>query len=339
MKVLAIETSCDDTSVAIIDDSKNIITNKIFSQHSYHQQYGGVIPEIASRAHIEHITKLIKDAIDDAQLNYNELDAVAATIGPGLIGSLIVGVMAAKAIAHSYNLKFIGVNHLEGHALTARLTGSVDYPFLLFLLSGGHCQALIVENVGQYKLLGKTLDDSLGEAFDKVAKMLNLGYPGGPIIEEKAKYGDPKRFALPIPLKNTADCNFSLSGLKTAVKKYIDEFSNPLQDRDINDICASFQYVVGKLLQLKLSYAIKEFSKIHPYSKNFVLAGGVAANQYIREQILITLKQYQFNLHVPPISLCTDNAAMIGWAAIENLQLNKQDSLDIKPRARWNLYD
>lgn len=337
MKILAIESSCDETAAAIITDDKEILAHTIVSQLEEHKPYGGVVPEIASRSHITYADKLIVDVMGKAGIDFDELDAVAATTGPGLIGGLIVGVMTAKAIAHAARIPFIAVNHLEGHALTVRLTDEVEFPFLLLLLSGGHCQILSVDTVGSYHCLGKTLDDALGEAFDKVAKMLGLGYPGGPVVEQRALHGDPKRFKFPIPLKNRPGCDFSFSGLKTAVRREIELFESPLSEQDIADICASFQYTVGIILQGRVKRAIKMYQEIHPDSRNFVLAGGVAANSYIRGLLEQVLEEYKFTLFVPPVSLCTDNAAMIGWAAIENMKLGKVNQLEVSPKARWPL--
>ncbi|MCH2037962.1 MAG: tRNA (adenosine(37)-N6)-threonylcarbamoyltransferase complex transferase subunit TsaD [Rickettsiales bacterium] len=337
MKILAIESSCDETAAAIITDTKEVLAHKIVTQLEEHQPYGGVVPEIASRSHITYADKLVKEVMQEAGVDYSDLDAVAATKGPGLIGGLIVGVMTAKAIAHAAKLPFIGVNHLEGHALTVRLTDEVEFPFLLLLLSGGHCQILSVDGVGKYHCLGKTLDDALGEAYDKVAKMLGLGYPGGPIVEQYALDGDPKRFKLPVPLKNRPWCDFSFSGLKTAVRREIELFDAPLSKQDIADICASFQYTVGLILSSRVTRAIAMYKEIHPDSNHFVLSGGVAANSYIREILDTVLEEHDMKLFVPPVRLCTDNAAMIGWAAIENMKLGKVHQLDVSPKARWPL--
>lgn len=337
MKVLAIESSCDETAAAIVSDSKEIISHVVVSQLEEHKPYGGVVPEIAARSHIVHLERLVDHVMQDAKLSYNDLDAVAVTAGPGLIGGVIVGVMAAKAIASAANIPFVAVNHLEGHALTVRLTDDVPFPFLLLLVSGGHCQMLSVEGVGQYTLLGKTMDDALGEAFDKVAKMMGLGYPGGPIVEKLARDGDAERFDFPMPLKGKAGCDFSFSGLKTAVKREVDALSQPLSDKDKADICSSFQRVAGEILQERIANAIEMFKAKHPDSNRFVIAGGVAANQYLRGKITDRLAEYGFTLHAAPLHLCTDNAAMIGWAAIEKLKLGQSDSLDFAPKARWPL--
>lgn len=339
MKILAIETSCDETSVAIVNDRKEIIAHQLVTQMEEHQPYGGVVPEIASRSHIAHTDQMVQSVMQEAGLDYDDLDAIAATTGPGLIGGLIVGVMTAKAIAHVTGKPFIAVNHLEGHALTPRLTGETEFPFLLLLLSGGHCQILSVDGVGQYQLLGKTLDDALGEAFDKVAKMMGLAYPGGPIVEQLARHGNTERFELPEPLCKQKNCNFSFSGLKTAVRRVIESLPAPLSEQDIKDVCASFQKTVGNILENRLTQAIGLYREQHPAANRLVLAGGVAANSYIRSRLEQHIDKEGFMLAVPPIKLCTDNAAMIGWAAIENFKLGRSHPLSTSPKARWPLME
>ena len=332
MKILGIETSCDETAAAIVTDKREILSNVIFSQIEEHSPYGGVVPEIASRAHINHIDNTIKEALDKADTKLEEVDGIAVTSGPGLIGGVIVGLMMAKGIASALNKPLIGVNHLEGHALTVRMTDNVEFPFLLLLVSGGHCQILSVEGVGKYKKLGGTIDDSIGEAFDKTAKMLGLGYPGGPIVEKLALNGDENRFDLPRPLLNKPGCDFSFSGLKTAIFRAVETISHDGKqpsEKDMADLCASFQKTCGDILIDRLKNAIKEFD-----GKTLVIAGGVAANKYLNKRIS---EELDMNVVAPPLKLCTDNAAMIAWAGIERMQLGLTDSMDIQPRARWAL--
>ncbi len=330
MIVLGIETSCDETSVAIIGDDRKIYSHLVFSQLKAHEVFGGVVPEIASRSHLDILDSMVAKAIAESGLTLSQIDAIAVTGGPGLIGGVLVGVLYAKGLASAAKKKFIAVNHLEGHALSARLVDeSLDFPFLLLLVSGGHCQIIEAQGVGQYKIIGSTIDDAVGEAFDKVAKMMNLTYPGGPKIEELAKSGNPNIYKLPLPLINSNDLNFSFSGLKTAVKRTIDSV-------DINDIevkqniAASFQSTVSKIICSKLSKAIGTTSI---ESKQIVIAGGVAANQYIKSELANILKEY--NVISPPLWLCTDNAAMIAWAGIERMKSGFFNGLDFEPESRW----
>ena len=335
MIILGIETSCDETAAAIVSDTKDIRANVVLSQISAHIPYGGVVPEIAARAHIEHIEAVISQALRDAGCRFSDLDAIAVTGGPGLIGGIIVGVMTAKAIAAVHNKPFVAVNHLEGHALTARLTDDVPFPFLLLLVSGGHCQFLAVEGVGQYRRLGGTMDDALGETFDKTAKLLGLGYPGGPAVEQLAKKGDERAFTFPIPMKGRNGCDLSFSGLKTAVRTKVKEMetAHTLTEKQKADICASFQYTVTESLLERTANAIAAAS----HYKHFVLAGGVAANQYIRSKLQPLVSQHGMAFVAPPIALCTDNAAMIAWAGLEKFRLGHTNTLDFEPRARWPL--
>ncbi|MCD6034956.1 MAG: tsaD [Rickettsiales bacterium] len=337
MRILAIESSCDETAVAIVSDTREILAHTVVSQLEEHRPYGGVVPEIAARSHIMHLDQLVAKTLKDAGLSYSDLDAVAATAGPGLIGGVMVGVMTAKAIASAASLPFIAVNHLEGHALTIRLTDNLPFPYLLLLVSGGHCQLLAVEDVGKYQRLGSTIDDALGEAYDKVAKMLGLGYPGGPKVEQYALKGNAKRFALPRPLLGRPDCNFSFSGLKTAVKREVDALGEGLSRRDAEDICASFQAAIGDVLNDRVARALVQFSALYPDARRFVLAGGVAANQYIRGRLESLLRDHGFTLHAPPPALCTDNAAMIGWVGVELFTRGITHDLDIGARAMWPL--
>lgn len=331
--LLGIESSCDETSVAIVNHNKEILSLFTLSQLEEHRPFGGVVPEIAARSHIEQIINLVQKALINAAISLKNIDAFAVTAGPGLIGGVLVGVMTAKALASVAKKPFIAVNHLEGHALTVRLTSDIEFPYLMLLVSGGHCQILEVLGVGKYKRLGSTLDDAVGEAFDKVAKMLGLGYPGGVEIEKLAKLGNPNAFNFPKPLLNQNNCDFSFAGLKTAVKRVIDQTDN------INkaDVCASFQHVVAEILCKKAENAIKIFRESHPSSNSFVIAGGVAANLYIREKLQNVLDKYNFNLYAPPVHLCTDNAAMIAWVGVERFKLGITDSLNFEPRSRWSL--
>jgi N6-L-threonylcarbamoyladenine synthase len=336
MLILGIETSCDETAAAVVSADRQIRSNIVLSQIAEHAAYGGVVPEIAARAHIDNVDAIVEQALARADVKLADIDAVAVTGGPGLIGGVIVGVMMAKALASVHAKPFIAVNHLEGHALTARLTHEVEFPFLLLLMSGGHCQFLIVRGVGDYEKLGGTMDDALGEAFDKTAKMLGLGYPGGPAVEKLAKNGNPQAYPFSIPLKNREDCNFSFSGLKTAVRMQVSKLEN-MSDQHKADICASFQYIAGEHVAERLNRALVHFKNAYPEAKQFVLAGGVAANQYMRERLGAVVKEHAVELVVPPVALCTDNAAMIAWAGIERLRLGFIDTMDFEPRARWPL--
>ena len=338
-KILAIETSCDETAIAVVTENREILVNEVISQISEHKEYGGVVPEVASRAHLNYLDLLIDKVKNQHNIDFNDIDAVAVTAGPGLIGGVIVGVMYAKAIAASLNKPIIAVNHLEGHALTVRLTDNVEYPFLLLLVSGGHTQFLTVKGVGEYTKLGTTLDDALGEAFDKVAKMLGLGYPGGPIIEEMAKKGNPDAFNFPKPLCKVKDCNFSFSGLKTAVKRTIDNIgADNLTEDIIYNIAASFQKTITTVLKIKLLNAIEKFQQeLEDAPRVFVLSGGVAANIHIREELQTICNDNGFKFYVPPVNLCSDNAAMIAWAAIERYHKGLLNNLSFKPFSRQSL--
>lgn len=339
--VLAIETSCDETAVAIVRSDRKILAHHVLSQITEHAPYGGVVPEIAARSHINHLESLVYRSLDDANLKLNQLTAIAATTGPGLIGGIIVGVMTAKAMATACELPFIAVNHLMGHALTARLTHeNLDFPFLVVLMSGGHCQVLIAHSVEHYEVLSKTIDDAVGEAFDKVAKMCHLGYPGGPIIEQRALNGNQNAYHFPMPLQGKDTANFSFSGLKTAVKRVVDHeitIKNTLDDKFIADISASFQKTVGKIFEDRLSKCLSKYKSRFPNASQVVIAGGVAANQYLRSSINELCSVAGLQLIAPPLSLCTDNAAMIAWAGIELLQIGKTSPLNSTPKARWPL--
>lgn len=333
MLVLGIETSCDETAAAVVSADRRILSNVIHSQIAQHQPYGGVVPEIAARNHLQYLKTVIDQAVEQAGITLPELDAIAVTAGPGLIGGVMVGVMAAKAMAASLDKSFIAINHLEGHALVARLTHDVPFPYLLMLMSGGHCQMILVEGLGRYKLLGKTIDDAAGEAFDKVAQCLGLNYPGGPHVEKLAKGGNEKRFALPRPLKGRSGCDFSFAGLKTAVRNIAQSGDiQTLQDKA--DLCASFQIAIRDCFRDRLYHALH---MIPPQIGHVVLSGGVAANVLLRQAIEQTCQEREKNFVAPPINLCTDNAVMIAWAGIERLQVGRVDGLDFAPRPRWPL--
>lgn len=340
MKILGIETSCDETAAAIVDGDKNILSNIIYSQTTEHAAYGGVVPEIASRAHIDNIEEVVKKAILEAKTSLNEIDAIAVTAGPGLIGGVIVGLMFAKGLAAATSKPLICVNHLEGHALTCRLTDNVEFPYLLLLVSGGHCQFIICEGIGKYKIIGQTMDDALGEAFDKTAKMLGLGYPGGPIVEKLALEGDENRFKFSLPLQTNKNaqqsCDFSFSGLKTAVLREVENLKFKMTAQDKKDICASFQKVACDSILDRLNNAVEIYLQTHAQLR-FVISGGVAANKYIGGKIKNFLAEKQFEFYSPPLKLCTDNAAMIAWAGAEKFKLGAKDELSFMPRARWSL--
>ena len=338
MIVLGIETSCDETAAAVVASDRRILSDLVLSQLEEHRPYGGVVPEVAARAHLQHLDALIARAMREAGVGWRELSGVAATGGPGLIGGVIVGVMTAKAIAAVHDLPFLAVNHLEGHALSARLVDASDFPYLLLLVSGGHCQLLIVEGVARYRRLGTTMDDALGEAFDKVAKMLGLGYPGGPAVERAARAGDPRRFTLPRPMLGRPGCHFSFSGLKTAVKQTVDRLGAEAHEQQtIADLCASFQAAAAETLVDRSRNALAEFRRLHPEGSMLVIAGGVAANAYLRARLERLAEAEGARLVAPPQRLCTDNAAMIAWAGIERLRLGLTDGLDFAPRPRWPL--
>jgi len=335
--VLGIETSCDETAAALVTDRRTVLAERVLSQLDDHRPYGGVVPEIAARAHLHHVDRLIAETMAEAGCAFSDLDAVAATGGPGLIGGVIVGVMTGKAIAVAANKPFLAINHLEGHALTARLTSGLDFPYLLLLVSGGHCQLLAVEGVGRYCRLGTTIDDAAGEAFDKVAKMAGLGYPGGPALERAAAGGDPTRFALPRPMKGRPDCNFSFSGLKNAVRLLIESLPQPLSAQDAADVSAGFQAAVAEAIADRVTRAAARFRARWPEGRHLVVSGGVAANTLLRQTLARIGEETGLALLAPPLRLCTDNAAMIAWAGIERFQLGLVDDLDFAPRPRWPL--
>lgn len=341
MRVLGIETSCDETAAAIVEGDDNgqahIVSNVVWSQIEEHVPYGGVVPEIAARAHVEILDGLVRQALDEAKTGLADIDAIAATGGPGLIGGLIVGLMTAKALALAANKPFIAINHLEGHALTAKLTNNLDYPYLLLLVSGGHTQVILVKGLGQYQRLGTTIDDALGEAFDKTAKLLGLAYPGGPIIEKLAATGDAHRIDLPRPLKGEKRLDFSFSGLKTAVRQIAMEMA-PLSNKDIADIAAAFQLAVTDTLSDRVERSLAVFKTDYPdRPASLVVAGGVAANKAIRNCLQKLCDAHGFKFIAPPVSLCTDNAAMIAYAGLQHFIHGDRSSFDIAPRSRWPL--
>ena len=339
--ILGIETSCDETAAAVVsrdDHGKPVILSSIIlSQIDAHREFGGVVPEIAARAHLSALDYLIEKALEQAGCQLKDLAAIAVTGGPGLIGGLMVGLMTAKGLAASTGLPLICINHLEGHALTARLTDNIAFPYLLLLVSGGHTQILCVNGLGDYQRWASTIDDALGEAFDKTAKMLSLGFPGGPMVEKAALDGDGERFNFPQPLRGKDTLNFSFSGLKTAVRVAALELA-PLGPNDASDICASFQKAVGAVLVDRLARAINRYeNEHHQANKNIVIAGGVAANLYLRGKINTLCDQTGWNLVAPALELCGDNAAMIAWAGLEHFEAGNISSMDFSPRSRWPL--
>ena len=338
LTVLGIETSCDETAAAVVRGSApgpgEILSNIVFSQLEEHRPYGGVVPEIASRAHVEKIDGIVAEALAAAGIKLSQVDAVAATAGPGLIGGVMVGLTTAKALALAAGKPLIAVNHLEAHALTARLTDGVEFPFLLLLISGGHCQLLGVEGVGRFQLYGTTIDDAVGEAFDKTAKLLGQPYPGGPRIEALAKEGNPKRYALPRPMRGREGADFSFSGLKTAVRQLVQT-----ERVDVADVAASFQAAVIDILIERTGSAMELFRRDFPDARGaaLVVAGGVASNGAIRQALTDLAAREGFQKKIPPPGLCTDNAAMIAWAGVEKGQLGLFDGIGVSPRARWPL--
>jgi N6-L-threonylcarbamoyladenine synthase len=340
MIVLGIETTCDETAAAVVerfeDGRGQILSNIVLSQVNEHAAFGGVVPEIAARAHVEALDLIIARAMKEAGRDYDSIDGVAAAAGPGLIGGVIVGLTTAKAIALVKSKPLIAVNHLEAHALTARLTDATPFPYCLFLASGGHTQIVAVRGVGDYVRLGTTHDDAIGEAFDKTAKLLGLGYPGGPQVEQEAAAGDATRFALPRPMHGRKDADFSLSGLKTALRLEAEKIA-PLSDQDVADLCASFQQAVVDVVLDRLRAGLRIFRSQYGAPSALVAAGGVAANQAIRKVLHRLAFEVGTVLVAPPLELCTDNGAMIAWAGCERLALGLTDSLDVAPRARWPL--
>jgi N6-L-threonylcarbamoyladenine synthase len=338
--VLGIETSCDETATAVVTGDRRVLSNVILSQVEAHRPYGGVVPEIAARAHVDHLDRLVVEALDQAGIGFGDLTAVAATGGPGLVGGVMVGLMTGKAVAAARGLPFMAVNHLEAHALTIRLTHDLPFPYLLLLVSGGHCQLLSVLGVGDYRRLGTTIDDAIGEAFDKTAKLLGLGYPGGPEVERAARNGDPARFTLPRPLAGRPGCDFSFSGLKTAVRRTVETLGpGALGAVDRDDLAAGFQAAAGDVLCDRIEHGIAAHGA-HvggAGGRTLVIAGGVAANRYLRDRVAAAAAAHGFGFEAPPPRLCTDNGVMVAWAGVERLRLGLVDGLDAPPRARWPL--
>ncbi|MCC6949402.1 MAG: tRNA (adenosine(37)-N6)-threonylcarbamoyltransferase complex transferase subunit TsaD [Bradyrhizobiaceae bacterium] len=340
MLILGIETTCDETAAAVVhrreDGEGEIRSNVIHSQLLEHRDYGGVVPEIAARAHVELLDTVIRRAMDRAGARFSQLDAIAAAAGPGLIGGVIVGLTTAKAIALVARKPLIAVNHLEAHALTIRLTHRIGFPYLLLLVSGGHTQLISVEDVGRYRYIGGTVDDAIGEAYDKTAKMLSLPYPGGPEVERRAAFGDPRRFSLPRPMIGRPEPNFSLSGLKTAIRIEAEKLG-ALTDDNIADLCASFQAAVVDIVVDRVRVALGLLRNSAWKPRALVVAGGVGANRTIRSALQTVTSDAGTPLMLPPPELCTDNGAMIAWAGAERLVRGMVDSLDTSPRSRWPL--
>ncbi len=345
MIVLGIETSCDETGVALVDDGGRILSNMVLSQTDRHKIFGGVVPEIAARAHLDHLDTMIRAALKEAGIAMESLTAVAATCGPGLIGGVMVGMMAGKAIAAARGLPFIAVNHLEAHALTPRLVNpDLDFPYLVLLVSGGHTQILVAENVGSYRLWGTTMDDALGECFDKAAKLMGLPFPGGPHLERAAaqcrdKEGALARFPLPRPLKGQPGCDFSFSGMKTAVRTFIDRLPpGGLAPDDLAALAFSFQTAITETVADRCGRALTLFRAKYDVPKPALIAcGGVAANAMLRAGLETLADRHGMRFIAPPVSLCSDNGAMIAWTGVERMKKGMTDSLSVAARPRWPL--
>jgi N6-L-threonylcarbamoyladenine synthase len=341
MIILGIETSCDETAVGIVDARRNILANCVYSQQAEHLIHGGVVPEIAARAHVTVLDNLIKQALQDADLDLTQIDGFAATCGPGLIGGVMVGMMTGKALSAATHKPFLAVNHLEAHILTPRLTNTVPFPYLVMLISGGHTQLLLARHLGVYDLLGESIDDAAGEAFDKSAKLMGLPYPGGPQIEKLATScpditSARARFPLPLPLHGKSGCNFSFSGLKTAMRTTIANLpAGPIDNATLFDLCAALQSAIGDTLCDRLKNALPIATQAG--AQHMVLAGGVAANTYLRTRLINTIKPHGLELVAPPVKLCTDNGVMIAWTGLEHLQAGHTSPLDTPARPRWPL--
>jgi N6-L-threonylcarbamoyladenine synthase len=336
--VLGIETSCDETAAAVLDADGRVLAEAVRSQMAEHAPHGGVVPEIAARAHLAHLPGMVASVLEEAGIGFGDLAGVAATTGPGLIGGLIVGSLFGRGVAIAQNLPFVAVNHLEAHALTPRLPGlspdGAPFPYLLLLVSGGHCQCVAVEALGRYRRLGGTVDDAAGEAFDKVGKLLGLGWPGGPALERLAAGGDPGVFAFPRPMLGRPGCDFSFSGLKTAVAQLVGRFpAGPLPGQTAADIAAGFQAAVAEVLADRAANALA----MMPQARLLVVSGGVAANASVRHALAVVAEAAEVELVAPPPRLCTDNAVMVAWTGIERLRAGLASGLDTAPRPRWPL--
>ena len=339
LTLLGIESSCDDTAAAVVRGN-DILSSVVYGQTGLHADFGGVVPEIAARAHAEKLDHCIEQALHEASVALQDIDGIAVTAGPGLIGGVLSGVMCAKGLSAATGLPLIGVNHLAGHALTPRLTDQVAYPYLMLLVSGGHCQFLIVEGHDQYQRIGGTIDDAPGEAFDKTARILGLPQPGGPSVEQAAKTGNPKRFVLPRPLLNQPGCDMSFSGLKTAILRARDAVvaeKGGLTVQDQADLSAGFQAAITDVLVEKTRRALDVYAALNPTTKSFAIAGGVAANGMIRDRIMHLCAATNTGFIAPPLSLCTDNAAMIAYAGMERMMHDEYDDLTLSARPRWPL--
>ena len=338
--ILGLESSCDDTAAAVVDmDGPRVLSNVVRGQNDLHADFGGVVPEIAARAHAEKIDGAVQEALHQAKLTLRDIDGIAVTAGPGLIGGVLSGVLCAKGLAATTGLPFVGVNHLAGHALTPALTDGLVFPYLMLLVSGGHCQFLIVKGHDSFVRLGGTIDDAPGEAFDKTARILGLPQPGGPAVEAAAKDGDATRFSLPRPLLDRADCNMSFSGLKTAILRTRDSLmtDNQLLRQDRDDLCAGFQAAVVDVLVAKTKRALNQYLDLNPEQPAIAVAGGVAANGAIRNALEGLATQAGAAFSAPPLALCTDNAAMIAYAGGLSLRAGKRDGMDLQARPRWPL--
>ncbi len=344
LTILGIESSCDDTAAAVVRQTggalPEILSSEVFGQNALHAEFGGVVPEIAARAHAEKLDICVENAIAESGVPLKELDAIAVTAGPGLIGGVLSGVMCAKGLSAALGLPLVGVNHLAGHALTPRLTDQVSFPYLMLLVSGGHCQFLVSEDPETFKRLGGTIDDAPGEAFDKTARLLGLPQPGGPSVEQAAKSGDPKRFAFPRPLMDRPGCDLSFSGLKTAILRARDALvaeKGGLTEQDRSDLCASFQEAVADVLAKKTARAFEAYLAMNPQTPLLAVAGGVAANQTVRARLQEVCAKHAVEFTAPPLALCTDNAAMIAYAGLERFKLGKSDDMSLAARPRWPL--